>query len=67
MVLESSGYGICLHPTPLILLGYGVREQRLWCKRVTFMVLESNGYGSYLNPTHLIQLGYGVREQRLWC
>jgi hypothetical protein len=25
--------------------GYGVRESRLWCKRVTVMVLESNGYG----------------------
>jgi hypothetical protein len=31
MVLESNGYG--------------VREQRLWCQRVTIIVLESNGYG----------------------
>jgi hypothetical protein len=31
MVLESNGYG--------------VREQRLWCERVTVMVLENNGYG----------------------
>jgi hypothetical protein len=26
-------------------IGYGVREWRLWCYRVTVMVLESNGYG----------------------
>jgi hypothetical protein len=25
--------------------GYGIREGRLWCQRVTVMVLESNGYG----------------------
>jgi hypothetical protein len=25
--------------------GYGVREQRLWCQRVTVMVSESDGYG----------------------
>jgi hypothetical protein len=31
MVLEGSGYGV------------GVREQRLWCWRVTLMVSENNG------------------------
>jgi hypothetical protein len=24
--------------------GYGVREERLWCQRVTVMMLESKGY-----------------------
>jgi hypothetical protein len=33
--------------------GYGVREQQLWCQRVTVMVLESDGCG--------------VREQRSLC
>jgi hypothetical protein len=33
--------------------GCHVRENRLWCGRVTVVMLESNGCG--------------VMEQRLWC
>jgi hypothetical protein len=40
---------------------YGVREQRLWCLRVTVMVLESNGVTVMVLESN----GYGVREQRL--
>ena len=36
--------------------GYGVREERLWCYRVTIIVLESNGYGGRVTVT------LGVRE-----
>jgi hypothetical protein len=35
------------HADPVVLEsnGYGVRELRSWCQRVTVMMLESDGYG----------------------
>jgi hypothetical protein len=42
MVLESNAYG--------------VREERIWCQRVTLMVLESHGYGVRAVREHLALL-----------
>jgi hypothetical protein len=46
MVLESNDYGVKrLTDTVIECNVYGVREQRLWCQRVTLMVSESKCKG----------------------